>query len=120
VTGCPVRVVAPTGHYVNTRAISLGSNRWALKPEVSVSRRLLVDVYGGVWLFTAKDDYFAGSDGAPGAIRTQEPIAAFETHVSDDVTPRLWVSVDVNYWYGGRTSLNGVRARHCSRTPAWG
>jgi hypothetical protein len=24
------------------------------------------------------------------------------------VKPRLWISLDGNYWYGGRTSLNGV------------
>jgi hypothetical protein len=24
------------------------------------------------------------------------------------VKPRLWVSLDGNFWYGGRTSVNGV------------
>lgn len=32
----------------------------------------------------------------------------FEGHLSYDVKPRLWASLDGNFWYGGRTSLNGV------------
>jgi hypothetical protein len=30
--------------------------------------------------------------------------------VSYDVHPRLWLSFDVNYWYGGRTTVDGVRS----------
>ena len=31
-----------------------------------------------------------------------------EMHLSYDVRPRFWFSIDGNYWYGGRTSLNGL------------
>jgi hypothetical protein len=111
--GASVRVVAPTGQYLNTRAINPGSNRWAFKPEIGLSRRVghvLIDVYGGVWLFTANDDYLAASEGDRGRRRTQEPMAAFESHISYDVRPRLWVSFDINYWYGGRTSVDGIES----------
>jgi hypothetical protein len=39
----------------------------------------------------------------------EDPIGAFETHLSYDFRPRLWVSLNGNFWYGGRTSLNGVK-----------
>jgi hypothetical protein len=29
-------------------------------------------------------------------------------HLSYDVKPRLWASVDGNYWYGGATTVNNV------------
>ncbi len=32
-----------------------------------------------------------------------------EGHLSYNVRPRLWVSLDGNFWYGGKTSLNGVQ-----------
>jgi hypothetical protein len=32
----------------------------------------------------------------------------FEGHLSYDFKPRLWVSLDGNFWYGGETSLSGV------------
>jgi hypothetical protein len=31
-----------------------------------------------------------------------------EGHLSYDFKPRLWVSLDGNFWYGGETSLSGV------------
>ena len=40
--------------------------------------------------------------------QSQAPIASFEGHFSYDVKPRYWISLDANFWYGGRTSLNGV------------
>jgi hypothetical protein len=39
---------------------------------------------------------------------TQAPMGAIEMHLSYDVKPRLWVSVDGNYWYGGETTVNNV------------
>jgi hypothetical protein len=35
-------------------------------------------------------------------------MGSVEAHLSYDVKPRLWFSLDGNYWYGGETSLNGV------------
>jgi hypothetical protein len=114
VVGASVRVVAPTGQYVNTRGINPGANRWGFKPELGFSRRLrrlVVDGYAGVWLFTANNDYFAADAESDGAVRTQAPIGSFAGHISYDVNRRLWVSLDLNYWYGGRTTVNGVRSR---------
>jgi hypothetical protein len=113
IIGASFRAVAPTGQYVDTRALNPGNNRWGFKPEVGISRRvkrLLIDGYGGMWFFTKNNDYLAPSEGAPGSIRRQSPIASFEGHVSYDIKPRLWLSVDVNYWYGGRTTVNSVQS----------
>jgi hypothetical protein len=113
IVGVSLRVVAPTGRYVDTRAINPGNNRWAFKPEIGVSRRIkrvLLDGYGGAWWFTDNDDYLAPNVDTRGSVRSQAPIASFEGHVSYDIKPRLWVSGDVNYWYGGRTTVNGVRS----------
>jgi hypothetical protein len=109
--GASLKVVAPTGQYDPTRLINIGTNRWAFKPEVGYMRRvggLIIESYAGVWFFTANHDFLAPSPGAPGGSRTQDPIGAFELHVSYDVTPRLWISGDANYWRGGRTSVNGA------------
>jgi hypothetical protein len=40
--------------------------------------------------------------------RFQNPLGAIEGHLSYDLKPRLWISLDANYWYGGKTSRNGV------------
>ncbi len=110
--GVSLKVVAPTGQYDPTKLINLGSNRWSFKPELGLSRRWghwVLDAYGGVWFFTRNPEFFSRNQYFPGTQdQTQDPIAAFETHLSYDFRPRLWVSLDGNFWYGGRTSSNGV------------
>ncbi len=110
--GASLRVVAPTGQYDPTKLINWGSNRWAFKPELGYSERWghwIVDLYGGIWLFTKNPEFFSHNAYYPGTrVQTQKPIGSVEAHLSYDVKPRLWVSLDGNFWYGGRTSLNGI------------
>ena len=101
----------PTGQYDHTRLINLGTNRWGFKPELGYARRvmrLIVEAYGGVWLFTANDDFQASDPSAQGKHRVQSPIGSVEAHLSYDVNPRLWISTDFNYWRGGRVTVDGV------------
>jgi Putative MetA-pathway of phenol degradation len=110
--GASVKVIAPTGRYDPSVLINIGSNRWAIKPEVAYTRRagpLTLDMYAGLWLFTANNNYYAARPGAPPSVLKQDPIGALEFHVSYDITPRLWISADINYWRGGRASVNGVK-----------
>lgn len=109
--GASVKVIAPTGQYNPEFAINIGTNRWSFKPEIGLTSRagpLTLDMYAGVWFFTANDDYYNPSGGPPNT-RTQESIGAFEFHVSYDVRPRFWISADINYWRGGKASINGVK-----------
>ena len=109
--GVSFKVVAPSGQYDPTRLINYGTNRWAFKPEVGFSRRRshwLLDTYGAAWFFTTNPEFFSHNQFNPGVItQSQSPIGAFEGHLSYDVRPRLWASLDGNFWFGGSTSLNG-------------
>lgn len=110
--GFSLKVVAPTGQYDPTKLINLGANRWAFKPELGLSRRWghwLLDAYGAVWLFTENPEFFSKNQYFPGVqAQTQDPVAVLETHLSYDVRPRFWMSLDANFWRGGTTSANGV------------
>ena len=85
ILGTSLTVVAPTGQFVPDRLINLGTNRWAFKPEFAVSQpigeRWLLDVYAARWLFTANDSYYPGT-----LTRTQEPMGAFQAHLSYNFT----------------------------------
>jgi hypothetical protein len=109
--GASIRVVAPTGQYDSTKLINIGNNRWAFKPEVGLSRRWghwVLDAYFGTWFYTTNPKFFSQNQYNPGiTTQNQAPIGAFEGHLSYDVKPRLWVSLDGNFWFGGKTSLNG-------------
>jgi hypothetical protein len=112
ILGVSFKVVAPTGQYDGTKLINNGANRWAFKPELGYSRRWghwVLDVYGAAWFFTTNPEFFSHNATVPGLqAQTQKPIAAVEGHLSYDVKPRLWISLDSNLWFGGRTSLNRV------------
>ena len=110
--GISLKLVAPTGQYDPTKLINYGANRWAFKPELGLSRRWqhwLLDAYGAGWFFTTNHDFFSRNQFSPGTnTQKQNPIFAFEGHLSYDVKPRLWASLDGNFWVGGRSTLNGV------------
>jgi hypothetical protein len=120
VLGVSLKIVVPTGQYDSTKLINNGSNRWAFKPEFGYSQRwghCVLDAYGGVWFFTTNPKFFSHNAFVPGTqAQSQKPIGAFEGHLSYDVKPRLWVSLDGNIWLGGRTSLNAVENNNTFQT----
>ncbi len=110
--GVSLKVEAPTGQYDPTKLVNWGTNRWSFKPEFGYSQRFghyIVDGYAGAWFFTTNNDFWSRNSYYPGTrSQSQAPIGAFEGHLSYSFTPRLWASLDGNYWFGGKTSINGV------------
>ena len=107
--GVSLKVVAPTGQYSGTNLINWGGNRWVFKPEFGYSERWghwVVDGYAGAWFFTANSAFYAGPVTQP---QSEAPIYSLEGHLSYDAKPRLWLSLDGNFWEGGITSLTGIR-----------
>jgi hypothetical protein len=107
VLGTSLTVVAPTGQFFPDRLINLGANRWAFKPEFAVShpmgQKWLLDAYAGLWLFTANDSFYPGTN-----LRTQAPMGAFQAHLSYNIKRQLWAAFDATYYTGGRTTIEGV------------
>jgi hypothetical protein len=112
IIGASLRIVAPTGQYDPTKLINYGANRWGFKPEIGLSRRWghwVLDSYAAVWFYTTNQEFFSHNQFSPGLnVQKQQSIGAFEGHLSYDVRPRLWASLDGNFWVGGRTAINGV------------
>lgn len=104
--GASLSMVVPTGQYDPRRLINLGSNRWAFKPEVGISKPWgpwTVEVAGGAWLFTANKKFFGG------VRREQKPLLSLQGHLIYTIRPRMWAAVDATYYNGGRTVVNGKR-----------
>jgi hypothetical protein len=106
ILGTSLTVVPPTGQYLPDKAINLSANRWAFKPEIAVSQPLgdqwLFDLYAAVWFFTANNSYYPGN-----STRTQDPLAAVQAHVSYAFMPQLWTAIDLTYYAGGLSYVNG-------------
>jgi hypothetical protein len=109
ILGVSLNVAAPTGQYDPEKLINLGTNRWAFRPELAVSQpigqRWLFDAYAGLWLFTANNEYYPGTQA-----KTQAPMGSFQAHVSYNFQRLLWAALDLTYYVGGRTTVEGVRA----------
>jgi hypothetical protein len=110
--GASLKVMAPTGQYDPTTLINWGTNRWSFKPEIAYSRRAgkwVADEYLGVWFFTTNQEFWSHNSYFPGTrTQSQKPIGALEGHLSYDFKPRLWISLDGNFWFGGKGTVNGV------------
>jgi hypothetical protein len=99
--GASLVVTAPLGQYDPGRYVNIGSHRWAVKPELGLSRRVgrwYLDLYLGTWFYTANTDYL-------GKVRTQDPLGSAQVHVSYNVNRRIWAALDTNFYTGGRTSV---------------
>lgn len=111
--GASIAVQFPSGQYDSSRLINIGDNRWGFKPELGYSQRWskwILDAYVGGWFFTKNAEFFSQNNFFRGTRQqSQEPIGVVETHLSRDFKPGFWLSLDGNFWYGGRTTLGGVQ-----------
>ena len=107
VIGTSITVVAPTGQYYPEKLINLGTSRWSFKPEVALSQpisdRWLFDLYAGLWLFTENNSFYPGN-----SIRSQHPMGSFQTHISYNIQPLMWIAFDATFYTGGNTTVNGA------------
>lgn len=117
--GVSVKLVPPSGQYDPTELLNYGTNRWAVKAELGYSRRWghwILDSYGGAWVFTTNREFFSHNTFSPGTnTQSQNPTGSFEGHLSYDFKPRLWVSLDGNFWFGGATSINGISSANTTQ-----
>lgn len=100
-----VAVVAPVGQYDPSRYVNIGTNRWALKVETGLLRawrRWTLEGDFGVAFYTDNTNYLNGGT------LDQAPVAAAQGHLIYTVRPGMWVAGDVNYWRGGRITVNGA------------
>ena len=104
--GAGLTVSAPTGEYHADKLVNIGTNRWALKPELGLSHPVgpwSFEAIAGVWFFEDNDEFFGGQR------REQEPLASVQGHVGYTFRPRLWLAFNATYYEGGRTTIGGIR-----------
>jgi len=112
IIGASVLVQAPTGGYEPDKLINGGTNRWAVKPAIGVIWPVrptwLVEFELGTWFFGDNDNFL-------GATRQQDPILSTEFHLVKRVRPGFWVSLDANYYVGGRTTVDQAQRADLQR-----
>lgn len=117
IVGASITVSAPTGQYDPNRLINIGTNRWAFKPEIGVSRAIgkwTVEGAAGAWLYTTNNQFYGGS------VRTQVPLGSLQAHVVRFLPHRAWLAGDFTLYTGGRTQVNGRDNADYQGNTRWG
>jgi len=117
ILGLSLKVLMPTGQYDDDRLVNVGGNRWATRVKLGAILPLrpkwLLELEGGAWFFGDDEDFVAGK-------REQDPIYAFEAHLIRDFTPRLWASLNANFFVGGRQTIGGIEHVDVQRNRRFG
>lgn len=107
--GASLLIVAPTGEYFEDRLVNIGTNRWAVKPEIGGFRRVGrwgYDGSAGVWFFEDNDAFYGER------VRAQDPLFSAQGHVSYTFSPRMWLGAGATWYAGGRTVVDGKSERN--------
>jgi hypothetical protein len=105
VIGTSLQVYIPTGQYDDDELLNIGANRWVIKPEFGMSipwRKWSFEFTAGVRFFTDNDD-FVGD-----VTQEQDPLYNLQVHLVYDLTPRQWISLNGNYFFGGVVSNDSI------------
>jgi hypothetical protein len=104
ILGAGVKVIVPIGQYDPDRLLNVGGNRWAVKAElggaIPLRPKVIFEIEGGVWLLGDDEDFLAGE-------REQDPIFGIELHLVRRFKPGFWASLDGNFFFGGRQTIDG-------------
>ena len=101
-----VGTAIPIGTYDSTRAINLGTNRWAFRLGLGtvapLGKATAWESANSFSLFTENSDVFGGAD-----TRSQDPLFVSENHVTQAFNRKTWASFDLRWQYGGETQTDG-------------
>jgi hypothetical protein len=95
----------PTGRYYSDKQINIGSNRWAFKPEIGISKRfehVYAEAYLGTWFYTNNSDYMTNK------VLKQKPTVSLQAHASYYFKNQMWLGFNTNWYKVGATTIDGV------------
>jgi hypothetical protein len=117
IIGVSLAVTAPSGQYIASKLVNIGTNRWSAKPEIGVSKAIApwtLEAATGVTFFTDNDEYFGANT------RHQDALLSVQGHAIYNFTRKMWAALDATYYTGGRTSLNGSLDNDLQTNSRWG
>ena len=105
IIGASLYVWAPWGQYDPSKLVNIGTNRWAFKTELGISKAIgawTLEIIPAVTFFTDNTNFLDGHT------RSQDPLYSVQAHVIYGFESGVWVALDGTYYTGGQTSVNGV------------
>jgi hypothetical protein len=105
IVGASLQAWVPVGQYDTDKLVNIGTHRWAVKPELGISKAL------GVWTLelSGGTTFFQDNDAFLGGTRKQEPVYSVQAGVIRNLPSGIWMSFSGTWYAGGRTEVDGVR-----------
>ena len=117
IIGVSLQVFMPASQYDNDRLVNIGTNRFTFKPEIGISKTvgpLFLELSGGAAFYTVNNDFYNGKT------RSQNPIGSIQGHVIYSFKRGIWTSLDGTYYWGGKTTLEGVEGNDLQKNSRFG
>ena len=109
IVGVSIQATIPTGQYDSSKLINIGTNRWAIKPAIGISKR----VGNYTFEFTADAEFYSTNDDFYGGIkRKQETIYSTQAHILYSFSRGMWLAVGTTYYWGGEYINDGVETNN--------
>jgi len=105
-----VDLALPIGQYDSKQSVNLGQNRWYGRLGTPIvwqlgdwvpGRRTTLELLPAVWLFGDNNDFV-------GKKLKTDPMFQLDAHLTRDFAERIWGSLDLTYYKGGGSTINGV------------
>ena len=100
----------PTGKYDNTSSLNMGTNQWAGKIALPFMQTIgawkpgsitTFEITPAVWFYSGNNNLGVDSQNLK-----KDPLYSVESHLTQDITPTFFVSLDYMYQNGGAGSAN--------------
>jgi len=107
-----VDLMLPIGEYDSKQSVNLGQNRWYGRIGAPVvwqlgdwvpGRRTTLELLPAFWLFGSNDDFV-------GKTLKTDPMFQLDAHLTRDFTQHIWGGLDLTWYKGGGSTINGVAA----------
>jgi hypothetical protein len=106
----------PIGKYDNTSSINIGQNRWYGRVGAPVvwqlgqwvpGKRTTLEFLPAIWLFGDNNDFV-------GKTMETAPMYQLEAHLTRDFMERIWGSLDLISYTGGKATIDGTEGSSLS------
>ena len=100
----------PIGEYDSKQSVNLGQNRWYGRIGAPIvwqlgdwvpGRRTTLELLPAVWMFSDNNDFI-------GKKLKTDPLFQLDAHLTRDFTEHLWGALDLVWYKGSGSTINGV------------
>jgi hypothetical protein len=107
IVGLSLQVTAPLGQYDSHKLVNIGTNRWSVKPEIGISKawkRLTLELTTALTFYGDNEDFLGNRD------LEKDPLYSIQGHVIYSIWRGVWGALDLTYYGGGETTVDGAPA----------